>query len=360
MMKEIGSNFWMSERSLKDALATATDRDLPAFEPDVDDRVYLSTGRQAIRWVLQDLRDDVKVALLPEFTCYSVMQPFVQEGYELHFYPVNRSLEVRVSELNRRAIDCGATVCLFHPYFGFPTVIADEAFCPDVVVIYDATQSFFSEMSLYHVDYIVASLRKWGALLDGGFAGKVQGVFSNDRALPTDDAMVSVMCRAFDEKARYMTTGDGDKATFRADYARALSMLRARDAVFSMAPASLAVYRQMDIETLRTRRQRHFDRLLAIDWIHVGCPVFDRRPIGGVPLYFPLYVEETERSAFQAYLAHHAIYAPIIWSKPEAYRGRELDPSVERIYECILSIPIDQRYDDKDLERMADVIQRYA
>ena len=77
-------------------------------------------------------------------------------------------------------------------------------------------------------------------------------------------------------------------------------------------------------------------------------------------LYLPLYVEETARSAFQAYLAHHAIYAPIIWSKPEAFRGRELDPRVERIYECILSIPIAQWYDDKELERMADVIQSYA
>ena len=73
------------------------------------------------------------------------------------------------------------------------------------------------------------------------------------------------------------------------------------------------------------------------------------------PLYFTLYVEE--RSVLQRLLAQESIYAPVIW--PVENEAVLINEEVRYIYDHILAIPCDQRYDESDMLRAVEIINNY-
>jgi dTDP-4-amino-4,6-dideoxygalactose transaminase len=70
------------------------------------------------------------------------------------------------------------------------------------------------------------------------------------------------------------------------------------------------------------------------------------------PLYFIIYT--TIREELQSQLCSHHIYAPIIW--PVYYRDVLINKTTEEIYNETLAIPIDQRYDKSDMEKIVNVL----
>ena len=77
MIKEIGSNFYLSPGFL--ALGSSEHK---ISLPDIQSikGTYLSTCRSGIALILSELQVGRKVALLPAFTCESVLEPFLLHG----------------------------------------------------------------------------------------------------------------------------------------------------------------------------------------------------------------------------------------------------------------------------------------
>ena len=73
------------------------------------------------------------------------------------------------------------------------------------------------------------------------------------------------------------------------------------------------------------------------------------------PLYFTIYVQD--RPALQRVLAQEAIYAPVIW--PVEDERVLIDNDVKYIYDHLLAIPCDQRYDTEDMQRIVTIINNY-
>lgn len=73
-----------------------------------------------------------------------------------------------------------------------------------------------------------------------------------------------------------------------------------------------------------------------------------------VPLYCPILCEEREK--VQSVLALNNIYAPVIWHKAEC--SPVVDEDADYVYDHILCIPVDQRYDSDDMERIVTVLGR--
>ena len=77
------------------------------------------------------------------------------------------------------------------------------------------------------------------------------------------------------------------------------------------------------------------------------------------PLYLPIYFEtEEERNECRQHMAQNAVYCPVIWQKPVHYAVE--NPESLYIYEHILCIPIDQRYDEDDMRRAAEVLIKWT
>ena len=123
---------------------------------------------------------------------------------------------------------------------------------------------------------------------------------------------------------------------------------------------SQVAYNLMKNENLEFNQQCRFDNytylyhnILESDKITKVCK--DINEVTTAPLYFTIYVKD--RPALQKLLAQDSIYAPVIWPV-EDERVLNND-EVKYIYDHILAIPCDQRYDEKDMQSGLDIINNY-
>ena len=125
MKREIGGDFWISpNESFEDYEIGSPEQ----FRCQGNDYVWLSSGRSAIKYVLQTIEERhpniKKKAILPSFTCQTVIQPFLERGYDVDFYSVDKNLRALSDAILQKVAEDDATIFLFHRYFGFDTLDA--------------------------------------------------------------------------------------------------------------------------------------------------------------------------------------------------------------------------------------------
>lgn len=83
MLREIGSNFWLNpnEDYIDEKAVSVEDYGYKG-----KDSVFLSTGRAAENLVLDVIEKHnpniKKVAVIPPYTCHTILQPFYDHGYK--------------------------------------------------------------------------------------------------------------------------------------------------------------------------------------------------------------------------------------------------------------------------------------
>lgn len=361
MLCEIGSNFWLQP----DIEYAGNERfDFKSLIGSFSDAVFLSTGRSAEKMVLDAIEERnnqiQKTALIPPFTCHTVIEPFIDCGYDLHTYDIDCHLNTSPEALERAIIDSKANVVLFHRYFGFDTCVGWENVIKKfsdrgVIFIEDRTQSLYSDFPLLSIDYAVGSLRKWAGLPDGGFALCMTGSFKN-KTVEFDAELQKAKLAASFAKYAYMNGSADNKPEFLELYKKAEDILNEQKKIYAMSPASKSVQSWLDIENLKFKRRRNYKVLYdgLRDWakVRILTPELSQN---NVPLYLALKAEG--RKDLQSFFCMNNIYAPIIWSLPDAMP--EICEAAKEIYADILCIPIDQRYDTDDMERILDCIHAY-
>ncbi len=363
MQKEIGSNFWLSPEEVRTSYSVPESFSPSIFGYHGNDFVWMSTGRSATALVIKSIEalnpNINKIVCLPPFTCHTVFEPFLEAGYKVVTFPIGTDLVADGAEITRCAVECRASIVLFHRYFGFDTILGldnaiHELRAHGIITIEDATQSLYSDFVSSGADFYVASIRKWCGVPDGGFAVCREGKF---RIKPTeaDRNLGLAKIEASLQKHDWIVNGYGDKETFLNSYRGAEDILNAQDKLYNVYPLSLVIQARLDTKNLQERRRKNFLTLLnSLQNIHGIKSVFGSLPEGAVPLYFPVYCDD--RKSIQSLLVRNNIYAPIVW--PKADNCPVIDSSSEYIYDHILCIPIDQRYDSDDMERIVKVLKR--
>ena len=358
MLSEIGSNFWISPNDGKEGKPAGTPFQ---FGYKGSDYVWMSTGRSATRLVLQTIEvrnpECKKVALLPPFTCHTVFEPFMDFDYEIRTLSLNQDLSISAEDIVHNQEKYGAGVVLVHRYYGFDTLphfnMAVETLQrKGVIVIEDCTQCLYSSFAISSADYVVASIRKWCGVPDGGFAVCKEGDFCC-RPSQEDRKMVEAKRIASELKYQFLFEGKGDKPSFKAKYREAEELLDNQNEYYTIGKLSAAIQAELDIKLLKKKRRDNYKVLLeGINNVAGIKVLFDFLPDKVVPLYFPILVEDRER--VQDILADNDIYAPVVW--PKADNCPAIGDHAELIYKKILCIPIDQRYDVDDMQRIVEVI----
>ena len=77
--------------------------------------------------------------------------------------------------------------------------------------------------------------------------------------------------------------------------------------------------------------------------------------VSSAPLYFTIYVQN--RAELQRDLIAAHIYAPVIW--PLVVEDVLINDTIKYIYDHILAIPVDQRYDEMDMEKIVGVVKQH-
>lgn len=321
---------------------------------------FYDSGRSALRQSLSCFgrsKHNIK-CLVPAYTCESVLRPFTDAGFELFFYNVDLNLKISDSELERLIKEIDPAVFLFHNYYGMDNINPKADYIRRYrrdggIVIEDYTQFLFgmSQSRVECVDHAICSLRKWFPITDGAF------LISDDICEQENSVFIEFVRLKSDaqrQKAQYLA-GDIhiDKDTYRGLNANAEELLDKTGKVYGM---SHEAYSRLEMTGIECIRQRRYENAKVLEKglsqngkiqeiMHITDDV--------VPLFYPIYADE--RKQLQTILRDNEIYAPVLWPKDEIVNIS--NASTEYIYNNLLCIPCDERYNKKDMERIVSVIQ---
>ncbi len=352
MQKEIGSIFPVSDYNVK----------INDYREYYNGSYFFSLCREALFCIAENYSTEKKVILIPAYTCQTVIEPFLQAGWELHFYPVDKKLCISENAFLALLEKFSPSVILFHPYYGkkllkYEIDLLRYAKERGALIVQDLTQSIFSQKNPSYTDITVGSIRKWLGIPDGAFLSVSDNCSLNIKegescntafTIPQLDAMYL--------RGEYFRTDNMNykQISIRLNkYAEGL-MHTEPIVIHKISNYSLSVLNKTDFALIQKKRFENFKTLLSKIKNSDGCfgVINSIAELDDAPLYFPIYVEKREK--FQRSLAEKSIYAPILWGVEN--NDVLVNETTKYIYEHLLAIPIDQRYDYDDMSRIADVI----
>lgn len=337
MKKEIGSEFW----------------DIPLASPKTESIIpshaqWVLSGRVALSFIIQDIQSysSFRTVAMPSWCCHTMVEPFIRSGIEVHFYPVYRDNSGHLRQDLSQIGNCDSVLIL--DYFGYVRPVERDSFRG--VVIRDVTHSLFCGVPK-DADYIFGSLRKWAGFLTGGYGWKRDG--STFSSLPSigGKEYIGLRRQAMEQKSQYMRGERKDK-NYLSLFAQAEELLESGiSAAGDREDIRAAQY--LDIEFMKNRRRKN----AAMIQKELGelC-LFRTLEEDDFPLFVPILVPDGKRDELRRYLIRNEIYCPVHWPVSEYHK---LDKKTRAIYDDELSLVCDQRYDEKDMERMIDTIRAF-
>lgn len=329
MRREIGSEFWD---------IPITDQQNKLFQQSAQ---WFLSGRSALQAIIAELGEARSVSL-PSWCCDSMIKPFVDAGFDVHFYPVYWQ-ESLVQE-----IKLDSDVLFLIDYFGYTGQQPDLCGYKGTI-IRDVTHSLFST-TYDDADYYFGSLRKWCGVWTGGYAWTRDGHSLNTGGAD-DSEYISLREKAMIQKEEYINGRREDKGYLKVfdEAEETLETVGAVPAVFR----DVASAEHLDAGMIVNRRRANAEVLgkAFSDWL-----MFPNIDLIDCPMFVPVLVPEGKRDALRRYLINNEIYCPIHWPVSKYH---SLDERTSHIYENELSLVCDQRYMQDDMNRMVEVIKRF-
>lgn len=325
-MREIGSEFWD---------IPVKDRNNSLF-PECT-QWYLS-GRSALKAIIDQLEDAKSVAL-PAWCCDSMIQPFLDAGKDVCFYPVYWQNGL-IQEINAKC-----DVLLIMDYFGY------SSSWPALknytgIVIRDVTHSIFSN-TYSDADYFFGSLRKWCGVWSGGYAWARDGL-KLGKAKDESREYIYLRQMAMAQKAEYII-GDREDKGYLKFFDEAEALLD-RMGIGKASERDIDLSRHLDVEGIRKKRISNANVLRNAfpSWL-----MFREMSPNDIPMFVPVLVPDGRRNELRRYLIEKEIYCPVHWPLSALH---SVSDRTRVIYDNELSLVCDQRYTEDDMSRMVEQI----
>lgn len=297
-----------------------------------------------------------KKVLLPEFVCESVCLCFPKN--QVVFYKITENFQIDIEDLENKVTPDVGVIFVVH-YFGAVheemileriRLIADRL---HAIVIEDTTQSLFSVKKTIG-DYVVASIRKWLPIPSGGV------LYRNGNAeMPsTKDVPKSIdNYRAYGMmlKDMFLRMGFDCNQKYREIFEESEDSLNHSSIIYLMSDFSRFIISCIDIGQLIERRKSNYQQLL-LGLRKLGLFPIIQLKQGDCPFVLPIRVKN--RDEFRKYLISNQIYCAVHW--PIDVNNREQRHQAEENANTLISLPIDQRYEKKDIQYLVDCISKYG
>lgn len=359
-INEIGSEFWIN--NLHEKGVNSEKRKLLFLDATFR---LLSSARGAISLILEKeaQRFNNKKVLLPAYICDSVIQPFLDKGFECLFYDVDTHLQPD-PESFELASRKNPGLLIHLGYFGFNSSqnlkpLLQNLSEKGTFIIEDETHTMLSHFEKFKGnDRSFGSIRKWLGVPCGAYVSS----YNNDsNQFPKNVAQkyVDLRTEAMQLKGRYLINpNEVLKKRYLKIFAQAQEVLEKDTNYYDIDPLSESILYSSDYGGIIERRRENYKFLLenlnGIDTIQIPFPVL---PDNVTPLFFPILVKGN-RDRLRTFLTQHQVYCPIHWPKPGLLK--KIQPlKSDNIYENILSIPIDQRYNKQHMTRIVDLVRKH-
>ena len=308
-----------------------------------------SSGRSALYHILLDVkkRNNISKILLPDYLCSSVVIAAEKSDVEVVFYPLNDKLELDEKHFAKLYEEKCAVLLI--NYFGLQNLQKQVAYVrslnKDAIIIEDDVQGFYEfQKELIGVDYKFTSLRKTFACPDGGL-------------VKTENLLPEV--KTVNKFHQYKLAGSILKSLRKPEYyddAVYLSMFEKGESMIDdeiaegMSDMAVNIITKTDIDRLAYIRRRNAK--FICDGLETLCiktilPVAEDK----TPLFIPVYLDD--RDKVRKYLFQHNCFCPVHWP----LEGLNVKKGAE-MAEHELSIIVDQRYTNADMEYILDLISK--
>ena len=308
-----------------------------------------SSGRSALYHILLDVkkRNNISKILLPDYLYSSVVIAAEKADVEVVFYPLNDKLELEEKHFaNLYEEKCAV---LLINYFGLKNLQKQVAYVrslnKDAVIIEDDVQGFYEfQKELIGVDYKFTSLRKTFACPDGGLV-------KTENLLPEVNTV--------NKFHQYKLAGSILKSLRKPEYyddAVYLSMFEKGESMIDdeiaegMSDMAVDIITKTDIDRLAYIRRRNAEFIcdgLESLGLNTILPVTEDK----IPLFVPIYLDD--RNKVRKYMFQHNCFCPVHWP----LEGMNVKKGAE-MAEHELSIIVDQRYTNADMEYILDLIAK--
>lgn len=331
--------------------------------------VLLNTGRAAFRSILKALNLGKNRILLPDFLCEEAFLPVAhEESVDFIFYPINRRLRPIAEELEK-AVKDGAGAILLINFFGLKdvskTAQAIRRLDSSIKIIVDNVQALFCLKNGEHVtdfaDFEIYSFRKFLAVPDGAFV-------RNNTDFPLilekgvcDDFSLYMIGAILRNALLSGSTKPSEAEKIENSYLGYFDAATKSLPTYSAPPSYYfkELIRRYPLDHIASRRRENYIFLAEALTDCADVNVIEAKLSDAVvPLSLPIFVKNGSRDLLKNYLQKQNIFCPIHWPQNENGR-RTLSDDVKYISSHILSLPIDQRYCQQDLIRIADEMKSF-
>lgn len=328
--------------------------------PQGADLRFMMSGRCGNYYALQDicLTDKRKVAYVPVYTCETVLAPFEKAGFQMMFYDVAEDGLTPVFDpavLDQISL---ISICGYYGFISYDRDFIRQCHERGIIVLEDTTHSILSKDGIDpYCDYVVGSLRKWIGVPAGGFAMKMHGTFTLP-VLEPDMEHLNMRIHSMKIKQQILDhpnpDGEASLEAASAQFWNAEMMLRKIFDAFSSDDTSVYIMKHFPVlEIIRKRRENYHFLASHFPKHPQFTVVYPKLPEETVPSHFTVYVKD--RDPVQNYLKEHGISTTAYWPQSRYVDG-QCRANASYIYQHVLSIPCDQRYDICDMSYICDTI----
>ena len=308
----------------------------------------LRSGRDTLKAIAREY--EPCVALLPALACDSMVHPFELYGHKVKYYRLNKDYSI---DLDGLEIGEEKTLFLYADYFG-KTAVQDRELeklreYRNIVFIEDRTHNLIWERRYsFQPDYIMASLRKWLPVPDGGLLwGEITKPLGNDTTFSTTRLKAQCM------RHEFLACGDESIKTKYRKIFSTVSDLMDEDEPSAMSTYAYALAKEADWDWVRRVRRENAETLISI--LSSSPYISFIQDKGGLSdLYVPFTVPN--RDEVQRRLSAEGIFNTIIW--PLSTQQKEACTMAKYTEENMLAAPCDQRYSVEDMKTIGAEIVR--
>lgn len=297
--------------------------------------VALNTCRNALEYIILQL-PDAKRIFVPYFTCEAVIEPLKRLPVEYEFYHINEQLEM-AEEIVLQEGD----YLIANNYFGVKDAyIAKLAERYGARLIVDNAQALFAPI-LPGVK-AAYSTRKFVGVADGGFAVGVPAELALEYEVDNSSEHDSHL---------FIRKEKGAEAGFK-DYQLNEGKLD-NQPIRRMSPQTQSILSHIDYETvIKQRRQnyRYFSDALG-DMNLLQLPPMDSF---ACPMVYPFMISD---ESLRARLIENKMFVARYW--PNVLEWCSNDDIEYKLATRIIPLPIDQRYCEKDMQIIINLITKY-
>ena len=316
---------------------------------------YFDSGRSALRHLVNQLQCCNHV-LLPEFICESVTNCF--DRHEVSYYKLKEDFSIDLNDLLGKILQRNTIVFIMH-YFGTlqnSKILSDVRSYADkngAIIIEDTSHSIFTRSQTIG-DYMICSIRKWLPIPGGGSLYYHQDR-CNIRKPDYPKSTENSRCYGMILKDLFLRTGFDCNLEYRRIFSESEQRLDNQKAIYEITDFAKYLASCVDIEQLTQTRKKNYDFLNNYLMKSGIKPVVEFEETD-IPLVYPIRVKN--RDKLRSYLMDNKIYCAVHW--PFDNHNPEDRPFAIRNAGELISLPIDQRYDEEHIHYLINVLSGYG